>query len=423
MNCWRFAPKVAEGNCGECRPVGHRGGGRQATTGTRLLAMLAALALVHVALALVLVRRLIGGRTRRPAEAPLPGGCPTAPGGLTIVVATLNEAHRIGPCLRGLLAQGAPVREILIVDSGSTDGTRALVEAAAAQDPRIGLLTDPPLPSGWIGKAWALQYGATQATQPWVLGMDADTEAEPGCAAAVLHAAQRERFDVVSFAPRFDGQTAAERWLQPALLVTLIYRSGAVGDPRVKPDRVIANGQCFLARRATLLAHGGYEPVRDSFAEDVSLVRHLAARGASVGFLDGSRLYRVRSYAGVAQMWREWGRSLDLKDATTKPQQVFDTLFVVGAQGLWLPTLLVLGLGWAALEPTVWRSALAAATGVLVGVRWLLLVALAPNYERRGVTWWLSPFADPLAALRLVISSLRRPKRWRTRTYDSAPAT
>lgn len=403
--------------------------------------MIAALALLQCCLALVLLRRLSGGRTRRPAEVPLPGGLPPASlgtgtrtgtrtgggeddaTGLTIVVATLNEAHRIAPCLRGLLAQGAPVREIFVVDSGSSDGTREMVQEAAALDPRIRLLTDPPLPSGWIGKAWALQYGTQQATQPWVLGMDADTEANPGCAAAVLAAALREGFDVVSFAPRFDGQSLAERWLQPALLVTLIYRSGAVGDPRVKPDRVIANGQCFLARRETILAHGGYEPVRDSFAEDVSLVRHLAKRGASVGFLDGSRLYRVRSYSGVAQMWREWGRSLDLKDATTKPQQALDTLFVVLAQGLWLPALVALWYAWPSLEPSPWRSALGIATGVLVGVRWLLLLGIAPSYARRGIPWWLSPLADQLAALRLVLSTLRRPKRWRTRTYGSAPVT
>jgi dolichol-phosphate mannosyltransferase len=393
--------------------------------------MLPTLALLQVVLAMVLLRRLSGGRTRRPPEQPLPAGLPGSSDpsaarddvGLTLVVATLNEAHRIGPCLRGLLAQGAPVREILIVDSGSTDGTRELVQEAAARDPRIRLLTDPPLPSGWIGKAWALQHGTQQASEPWVLGMDADTEANPGCAAAVLAAALREGFDVVSFAPRFDGQSAAERWLQPALLVTLIYRSGAVGDPRVKPDRVIANGQCFLARRETLLAHGGYEPVRESFAEDVSLVRHLAARGAAVGFLDGSRLYRVRSYTGVAQMWREWGRSLDLKDATSKAQQALDTLFVVLAQGLWLPAALALRFAWPTLPASAWRTALLVATVVLVGVRWLLLLGIAPSYERRGITWWLSPLADPLAALRLVISTLRRPKRWRTRTYASAPAT
>jgi dolichol-phosphate mannosyltransferase len=382
--------------------------------------MLLALALVQASLAVVLLKRLSGGRSRRPPEAPLEHS--GADEGLTIVVATLNEARRIEPCLRGLRAQAAPVREILVVDSGSTDGTRELVLEAARQDPRIRLLTDPPLPAGWIGKAWALQHGTEQAQQPWVLGMDADTEANPGCAAAVLAAAQREGFDVVSFAPQFAAQTSAERWLQPALLVTLIYRSGAAGDPRVKPERVIANGQCFLARRATILGHGGYEPVKDSFAEDVSLVRHLAKRGVRVGFLDGSRLYRVRSYTGIAQMWREWGRSLDLKDATHPVRQAWDTLFVLLAQGAQLPLALLIVANWSAFEPGIVRNVMMASTTVLIGVRWLLLFGIAPSYERRGLTWWLSPLADPVAAVRLIISTLRRPKRWRSRTYAPAPS-
>lgn len=380
--------------------------------------MLFALAVLQSVLAGTLAFRLMGGRTRRPPEAPLPQGREGE--GLTMVVATLNEAKRIGPCLRGLEAQGTPVREILVVDSGSTDGTRELVAAAAQRDPRMRLLTDPPLPTGWIGKAWALQYGTEQASQPWVLGMDADTEAVPGCAAAVLAAAQRERFDAVSFAPRFDGQSAAERWLQPALLVTLIYRSGAVGDPRVKPERVIANGQCFLLRREVLLANGGYAPVKDSFAEDVSLVRHLARAGVPVGFLDGSRLYAVRSYTGMAQMWREWGRSLDLKDATGKGRQTVDTIFVALAQGLQWPLALALLLLWPSIPASPARTMLSVSTGILLGIRWLLLVALRGSYARRGLTWWLSPFADPVAAVRLVISSLRRPKQWRSRTYAQA---
>ena len=378
--------------------------------------MLTALAILQTILAALLVRRLSGGRTRRPPEAPRPEGL-NGPA-LSIVVATLNEAKRIAPCLRGLRAQGDPVREILVVDSGSTDGTRELVEAAARDDARIRLLTDPPLPAGWVGKAWALQYGTTQATSPWVLGMDADTEANPGCAAAVLAAAEREGFDVVSFAPRFDGQSAAERLVQPALLITLLYRSGAVGDPHVRADRVLANGQCFLVRRETLLAHGGYEPVRESFAEDVSLVRHLAGRGVRVGFLDGARLYRVRSYTGVAQMWREWGRSLDLKDATSRARQFADALFVVLAQGAQWPFALWLALSWNTLPATPARTVLGTSTSLLLGLRWLLQAAIAPSYERRGLTWWLSPLADPIAAWRLVLSSLRRPRRWRSRDYE-----
>lgn len=365
-------------------------------------------------LLLVLVRRLIGGWGRRPAERPLPEG---VEGDLTVVVPTLDEGARLGPCLEGLLAQGAPVREILVVDSGSTDGTRELVRSAMARDARVRLVDDPPLPVGWIGKGWAHQHAAQVARGEWLLGMDADTRAVPGCAAAVLAAARREGFDAVSFAPRFAGQGRLERWLQPALLASLIYRTGVPGDPEVRGDRVLANGQCFLVRRAILLANGGYVPVRESFAEDVSLARHLARAGARVGFLDGSRLYAVEAYESAGQMWREWGRSLDLKDATTRARQWADTLFVVGAQGMPLPAAVAIALAWGALAAGPARAVLAAATAGLLAVRVGLSFPLRGSYAERGIAWWLSPLADPLAAVRLVVSSVRRPRAWRTRSY------
>jgi dolichol-phosphate mannosyltransferase len=116
-------------------------------------------------------------------------------------------------------------------------------------------------------------------------------------------------------------------------------------------------------------------------------------------------------------MWREWGRSLDLKDATSRGRQALDSLFVVLAQGIQWPVALWLAFAWPSLPLTPWRTVLGVATAVLVGVRWLLLVAIAPSYEQRGLSWWLSPLADPIAAVRLVLSSIRRPKRWRSRVY------
>ena len=368
----------------------------------------------------VLLARLSGGRTRRPPEVPAPGT--GAPGAVTIVIATLNEAARITPLLHGVSAQGAVVKEILVVDSNSSDGTRDLVTAAAARDPRIRLLTDPPLPAGWVGKAWALQHGLEQATTEWVLGLDADTAPRAGLADAVVAAADREGFDCVSFSPCFDGQTAAEQFVQPAILITLIYRSGAAGDPRVRPERVIANGQCFLVRKAVLLQHGGYEPVKASFAEDVSLVRRLASRGVPVGFLDGSRLYTVRAYSGLPQMWREWGRSIALRDSVPALAQWGEILFLFFAQALPLPLAVVGASGLVHLAPSPAARALGWLVGFLLALRLMLLVATRGSYARRGLTFWLSPLADVAAWWRIVLSTVRGPTSWRTRSYTSRNA-
>ena len=367
-----------------------------------------------VALALLLLR-LLPGRRRRPPVVPRPEAS-ASDGDVSVVVATLDEARRLQPCLDGLMAQGSIVREILVVDSGSTDGTTDLVRAAALRDPRIVLLRDPPLPSGWVGKVWALQHGLSHARGEWVLGMDADTMPQPGCVGGALADARALDYVAVSFAPRFRIESAAERWLQPALLVTLVYRFGATGTD-VDPERVMANGQCFLARRAVLEEVGGYSSARASFCDDVTLARVIARRGQRVGFLDGSRLYDVRAYTSAREAWREWGRSLDLKDATSRTRQWADVLFLLVVQGTPLLALLALGASAALGAFPQDATALLATSLGLLAVRLMLQRALAPSYERRGPTFWLSPLADPLAAIRILLSTVRTPKRWRTRQY------
>lgn len=364
-----------------------------------------------VALA-VLLWRLAPGYKRTPPTLPVPNGLATTT--VSVVVASLNEAARIRPCLAGLARQGEPLREVLVVDSRSTDGTPLVVDEYARVDGRIRLVNDPPLPPGWIGKVWALQHGLTLASGEWVLGVDADTEPEPGMVAGAVLAAQVHKLDVVSFSPRFDGQTHGERWLQPSMLVTLVYRLGAPTEhPRA--DRVMANGQCFLARREVLLRHGGFELARRSFADDVTLARALALRGERVGFLDGRRLYRVRSYSGVRQMWREWGRSFDLTDATTPGRQLLDVLLIVLAQGLPVPILAAAFFAEGAISGPL--RVLVMLNAALVGVRALLSFAIAGSFTERGPFFWLSPLSDPLAALRLLLSSTRRPRQWRGREY------
>ncbi|MDQ8169133.1 MAG: glycosyltransferase family 2 protein [Gemmatimonadota bacterium] len=375
---------------------------------------------VQAPLLLLLLARLMPGRTRRPPIAPRLS--PRTDTTVTVVVATLNEAKRIGPCLEGLMAQTEPMLEVLIVDSRSTDGTRELVEAASARDPRIRLVTDDPLPAGWVGKVWALETGLRQAKGAWVLGIDADTVPAPGLVGAVVDAVEQDGYDVASFSPQFRDQTSSERFVQPAMLVTLVYRCGAAGATQPPPDRVLANGQCFVARRALLEQHGGYAPARASFCDDVTLARHLAAHGARVGFLDGSRIIQVSAYVSLAEMWREWGRSFDLKDATPMWRRWLDVALVWSAQALPLPLLIVLGAIMAsggAPSTTMLVEALVLVNASALLVRLMMLAALRQSYAERGWPFWLSWLTDIAAAWRLTLSTARTPTRWRGRQYDT----
>ena len=368
----------------------------------------------------ILLSRLLKGANRRSPLLPQKAN-PDLLGKVSVVVPTLNEAARITPCLLGLSRQSYELREAIVVDSNSEDGTRDLVKTAAEDDPRFRLITDSPLPPGWVGRPWALHtgYQHTSVHSEWFLGIDADTEPQPGLIASLVSVAIAEGYDLVSLAPQFILQYPGEWWLQPALLMTLLYRFDSAGVDAANSNRVMANGQCFLCRRSVLAKLDGYTSAAGSFCDDVTLARNIAAAGYKVGFFDGSKVIKVRMYEGAKETWDEWGRSLDLKDAASTAQVWGDVLFLFCVQALPLPLLLFSGylLQVGNTYPVV--IALFSLNTLLFLLRCGMLTAIAPSYSGSSWFFWLSPLADQLAVLRILLSSLKKPTKWRGRSYEN----
>ena len=382
------------------------------------------LLIAQIPAVLLLLSRMMRGPFRHPPLKPKFGKC-DRPNTVSVVVPTLNEVERLSPCLKGLGAQDSTLREVLVVDSRSTDGTGNLVVAAKAKDDRFQLMEDPLLPSDWVGRPWALHNGflATSPDSEWVLGIDADTQPQPGLIASLVEVAEKGNYDLISLSPRFILKKPGEIWLQPALLMTLVYRFGAAGETGNDANRVMANGQCFLCRRSLLASLDGYTSARNSFCDDVTLARNAAAQGAKVAFLDGAKVLKVRMYDGMAETWREWGRSLDLKDAAEPGQVWADLIFLGLVQGLPLLLLVFASSLWLSGMTTLTVLGLFVTNLVLVVMRFALLLAIAPSYDLSSASgkwlFWLSPFADPAAVYRIFLSSTRQPKQWRGRSYGT----
>ena len=370
-----------------------------------------------VATAILLSRLLKGAKRRSPL---LPQAAdPDLIGKVSVVVPTLNEAERISPCLEGLSRQTYEVREVIVVDSNSTDGTPDLVRATQKNDPRFRVITDDPLPNGWVGRPWALHtgYSSISKQSEWFLGVDADTEPQPGLIASMVKIAEAESYDMVSLAPQFILQYPGEWCLQPALLMTLLFRFESAGVDADSPSRVMANGQCFLCRSSVLEKLDGYTTAAGSLCDDVTLARNIAAAGYKVGFLDGSKVIKVRMYEGAKETWNEWGRSLDLKDAANSAQMWGDVLFLLCVQALPLPMLLLSGYLLYSGNSYPIIISIFSLNAFLILLRYGMLIAIAPSYSDSSFFFWLSPFADIPAVLRIFLSSLKKPTKWRGRTY------
>ncbi|MBW4503461.1 MAG: glycosyltransferase [Scytonema hyalinum WJT4-NPBG1] len=381
------------------------------------------LLLIQLPATAILLSRLVKGPSRLPPIAPK-NPTPEFLGAVSVVIPTLNEALRISPLLDAISRQSYEVREIIVVDSKSGDGTPDLVKAAQQKDPRFRLMTDDPLPTGWVGRPWALHYGFLQTSEgsEWFLGMDADTQPSPGLVAGLVKTAEAQGYDLVSLSPQFILKYPGECLLQPALLMTLLYRFDPAGVNTKQSERVMANGQCFLCRRSVLAAVGGYTSASGSFCDDVTLARNIAASGFKVGFLDGAKVLKVRMYEGAMETWKQWGRSLDLKDASSRAQIWGDLWLLSAVQGL--PLILVLSYLCASRTVPLSPSPPLLLLGLnlfLLVIRFAMLFAIAPSYDRTqangGWLFWLSPLADPVAVLRIFLSAFRTPTEWRGRKY------
>ncbi len=104
---------------------------------------------------------------------------------ISVVVITLNEADRIF----ALLKSAAFADEIIVVDSGSTDGTIDMCSAAGAR-----VFTHP-----WQGFAKQKQYAMSLASSDWILNLDADERISDPLALEIKKAIQIAPPEVCGF--------------------------------------------------------------------------------------------------------------------------------------------------------------------------------------------------------------------------------
>jgi glycosyltransferase involved in cell wall biosynthesis len=119
---------------------------------------------------------------------------------LSVVMPCFNEAASVERVVGRVLASPY-TGELIIVDDGSTDGTRDVLERL--DDPRVRVVLQPVNQ----GKGAALRTGFAEARCPYVIVQDADDEYDPAEYPQILGPLLDGRADVV-FGSRFNTAQA-----------------------------------------------------------------------------------------------------------------------------------------------------------------------------------------------------------------------
>jgi len=109
---------------------------------------------------------------------------------LSACLITLNEEHNLP---RALASLRGIADEIVVVDSGSTDGTEAIAREQGAKF----------FARAWTNYAQQKNFAASSASNDWILSMDADEELSSALQTAILEWKKREpKFVVYEMARR-----------------------------------------------------------------------------------------------------------------------------------------------------------------------------------------------------------------------------
>jgi glycosyltransferase involved in cell wall biosynthesis len=232
---------------------------------------------------------------------------------VSIIVPARNEEASLRACLESLTAQTGVAFEIIVVDDGSTDGTRQIAQNVAG----VRVICAPPLPHDGAGKTWtgknnAVVAGAKEARAPWLLFTDADTVHRPGALERALTEAKKEQADLLSYSPEQVAITFAERAVMPIIFAELAAQYPLRQVREQNSGITAANGQYILVRRAAYNAVGGHAAVAMEILEDVALARLFRDAGYRVCFRNGGDAVRTRMYRNWSQLREGWTKNLAL---------------------------------------------------------------------------------------------------------------
>jgi len=234
---------------------------------------------------------------------------------VSVLLPARDEADRIGPTLRALLAQrGVPGLEVVVLDDGSADATAEIVRDIAGEDPRLRLIDGGPhLPAGWLGKNWACARlaEAADATSSVLVFLDADVCLAPDGLARTVALLREAELHLVSPYPKQLADGVGPRLVQPLLQwswLTFLPLGLAERSPRA--SLTAANGQLLAVDAAAYRDWGGHTAVRDQVIEDVALARMAKRHGFRPAVADGTDVATCRMYADWPTLQEGYTKSL-----------------------------------------------------------------------------------------------------------------
>jgi O-antigen biosynthesis protein len=214
--------------------------------------------------------------------APLPPSLPHYPK-VSVVICAYDADRTIDPCLASLEKLRYPNYEVVVVNDGSRDGTRAISERYAESNPRLFRLINQENK----GLSVARNVGMEAASGEIIAYTDSDCVVDPDWLTYLVYKFQAGFVAVggPNFPPPEESAVAA-------------YVAASPGGP----THVLLNDEvaehipgCNMAfRKRALEEVGGFQPIFTAAGDDVDLCWRLQNLGHTIGFSPSAMVWHFR---------------------------------------------------------------------------------------------------------------------------------
>ena len=229
---------------------------------------------------------------------------------VSVCVPVRDEQDNLRPLAESILASDHPHLELLLYDDQSRDRTPQIIEQLLAQDPRVRLVRQRPLPPGWNGKQHACAQMGFSARGRWLLFTDADVRFAPDALRRSVAEARRREVVLLSTFPRQVTGSLGERLVVPMIFFLLFsYLPMRRMRQTRMPSASAGCGQFLLVRAEAYRDAGGHTAFPDSMHDGIALPRLLRRRGGATDLFGGQDLASVRMYRGFGQTWRGFAKN------------------------------------------------------------------------------------------------------------------
>lgn len=313
---------------------------------------------------------------------------------VSILIPARNEAHRIGAALESIAAQSNSILETIVLDDGSSDGTKSVIQGFEKSIHGLRVVDGQELPAGWCGKNFACWQLANQARGDLLVYLDADVQLKPGAIAFLQNfALNNPQTDLASGIPLQIMGTFWESILIPQIhFVLLGFLPMAAMRRTLDPGFAAACGQLLIVRRDAYFETGGHSAIASRIHDGLQLARHFRKSGFATDLFDATPLASCRMYDNARDVFHGLAKNATEGMADWKAIFPMSYLLIFGQV---LPVFL---LGWACLAPSGFSPAHKLSAALVT------LLAFFPRIfiSRRFHLGLPAGFLQPLSAATLI---------------------